>query len=136
MTTKEFNMAWSLSQTIVHQAASHQHLLRQCLAPMQHLYTLTQTTSPEGIGLHQLVNTVLGLGLHNSQATLWHMPWLLAQTTRHPNLHLVSSHPVNMGLQMGGTQCTLTGSVGEDNGKQQGQFSLIQTLGIHPVLNA
>jgi hypothetical protein len=29
-----------------------------------------------------------------------------------------------MGLQMGGTQCTLTGSVGEDDGKQHGQFPL------------
>jgi hypothetical protein len=103
MSTKEFNMTWSLSQTIVHQVASHQHLLRQCLAPMQYLYTLAQTTSPEGIGLHQLVNTVLRLGLHNPQATLGHLPRLLTQTASHPNLRLVSRHPVNMGLQMDGT---------------------------------
>jgi hypothetical protein len=115
---------------------SDQHLLVQRFAPMQNFHTLAQPASPEGVGLNQLMDTFFGRGLHDPQGTLGHLPKLLAQTARHAHLRLMCSHPINVGLQMGGTQSALTGQISEQNNKQHGQVSLVQTLDIHPVLKA
>jgi hypothetical protein len=80
---------------------------------MQNFDALAQPTSPEGVGLHQLMNAFFGLGLHDPQGTFGHLPKLLAQTARHAHLRLMCSHPINVGLQMCGTQSALIGSVGE-----------------------
>jgi hypothetical protein len=80
---------------------------------MQNFHALAQPASPEEVSLHQLMDTFFGLGLHDPQATFGHLPKLLAQTARHTHLRLMCSHPINVGLQMGGTQSALIGSVGE-----------------------
>jgi phytoene dehydrogenase-like protein len=92
---------------------SDQHLLIQRFAPMQNFHALAQPASPEEVSLHLLMDTFFGLGLHDPQATFGHLPKLLAQTARHTHLRLMCSHPINVGLQMGGTQSALIGSVGE-----------------------
>ena len=68
---------------------SDQHLLVQRFAPMQNFDALAQPTSPEGVGLQQLMNTFFGLGLHDPQGTFGHLPKLLAQTARHAHLRLM-----------------------------------------------
>jgi hypothetical protein len=60
---------------------SDQHLLVQRFAPMQNFHTLAQPASPEGVGLHQLMDTFFGLGLHDPQGTLGHLPKLPATRT-------------------------------------------------------
>jgi hypothetical protein len=92
---------------------SDQHLLVQRFAPMQNFHALAQPASPERVGLHQLMDAFFGLGLNDPQATFGHLPKLLAQTAGHAHLRLMCSYPINVGLQMGGTQSALIGSIGE-----------------------
>ena len=44
---------------------SDQYLLVQRFAPMQNLHALAQPANPEGVGLHQLMDTFFGLGLND-----------------------------------------------------------------------